>query len=216
MSFARKKLAVALSMLLSAALNVHAGDSPADIKARLGGGDPAAGKVKSAMCQGCHGEDGNSPAPNFPKLSGQFADYIGKQVLDFQAATRADPVMTGMAAAVTDKKDLADISAYFASHKQMKGAGGQNEAGKKLYLEGDAARGIYGCVNCHGASGKGMSPDNAFFPVIGGQHKDYLAKQLADLKSGARKNDPGGMMAAIAKQMSDADIAAVAEYVSGL
>jgi cytochrome c553 len=216
MSFVRKKIALVLPLLMLAAVTVHAGDSPADIKARLGGGDPVAGKAKSAMCQGCHGEDGNSLAPSFPKLSGQFADYISKQVLDFQAATRADPVMTGMAAAVTDKTDLADISAYFASQKQMKGAGSKNDVGRALYLQGDAARGIYGCVNCHGENGKGMAPNNAFFPVIGGQHKDYLAKQLADLKSGSRKNDPGGMMAAIAKQMSDADIAAVAEYLAGL
>lgn len=216
MSHASKISALVFSLLLVAAPAIHAGDSPADIKLRLGGGDPAAGKDKSAMCQGCHGADGNSAAPNFPKLSGQFADYLRKQVLDFQSGSRVDPTMTGMAAAVTDSKDLLDISAYFASQKQMKGAGGKNDAGRKLYVEGDAARGIYGCINCHGENGKGKSPENALFPVIGGQHKDYLVKQINDLKAGQRKNDPAGMMAAIAKAMAPGDIEAVADYLSGL
>lgn len=216
MSYATKISAAILSALLLSAPAAYAGDSPADIKMRIGKGNPAAGKDKSAMCQGCHGADGNSAAPNFPKLAGQYGDYLRKQVIDFQTGARVDPTMTGMAATVTDKQDLADIAAYFASQKQMKGTGGTNEAGRKMYLEGDSARGIYGCVNCHGENGRGKAPDDAFFPVIGGQHKDYLVKQITDLKNGARKNDPAGMMANVAKAMTDSDIQAVAEYLSGL
>ncbi len=191
-----------------------AGDSAADVQARLGTGDPVAGKDKSAMCQGCHGADGNSAAPSFPKLAGQYADYISKQVVDYQKGVRQDPTMTGMAAAVASEQDLHDIAAYFASQKQMKGSGASNEAGRKLYVEGDMARGIYGCVNCHGEQGKGKAADNPLFPVIGGQHKDYLVKQLNDLKGRARSNDPAGMMADIARNMTDADIAATAEYLA--
>ncbi|MCB1885998.1 MAG: cytochrome c4 [Rhodocyclaceae bacterium] len=205
--------AALLSMVLAAPV-AGAGDSAADIQARIGAGDPAAGKDKSAMCQGCHGADGNSAAPNFPKLAGQYADYISKQVIDYQKGVRQDPTMTGMAAAVASEQDLHDIAAYFASQKLMKGSGASNDAGRTFYLEGDMARGIYGCVNCHGEQGKGKAPDNALFPVIGGQHKDYLVKQLNDLKGRARSNDPAGMMADVARKMTDEDIAAVAEYLA--
>lgn len=214
MSQALKITAAVLSMLLFTAPAAKAGDSPQDIKQRLGGGDPVAGQGKSAMCQGCHGADGNSPAPNFPKLAGQYGGYLRKQIMDFQSGARVDPVMSGMAAAVTDNQDLLDIAAYFARQKQMKGAGATNEAGKKLFLEGDPARGIYGCITCHGESGKGRSPDNALFPVIGGQHKDYLVKQITDLRTGSRKNDPAGMMAGVAKAMTDSEIEAVSAYLS--
>ncbi len=206
----------AVAALVVLAPAARAGDGAQEIKSRIGAGDPGAGKEKSSMCQGCHGADGNSAAPNFPKLAGQYADYIRKQVLDYQSGVRADPTMSGMAAAVTSSQDLLDIAAYFASQKQMKGSGASNEAGKKLYLAGDSGRNIYGCVNCHGENGKGKAPGNALFPIVGGQHKDYLVKQLTDLKSRARTNDPAGMMAAIAKSMTDEDIQAVAEYLSGL
>ena len=211
-----KITAAVLSLSLFAVTAVYAGDSPEDIKMRIGKGDPAAGKDKSAMCQGCHGEKGISDAPNFPKLAGQFANYLQKQVRDFQAEARVDPTMSSMAATVTEKQDLLDITAYFASQHQMKGSGGGNEAGKKLFLEGNPTSGVYSCVNCHGENGKGKSPDNALFPVIGGQHKDYLVKQLTDFNKGDRKNDPAGMMGNIAKAMTSAEIEEVADYLSGL
>ena len=205
----RHSIAVALTLTLFPVAVAFAGDSPDDIKQRIGTGDPAAGKVKSAMCQGCHGEDGNSAAPNFPKLAGQHAAYIQKQIHDFQRGTsRSDPIMSGMAATVTDKQDLLDISAYFASQKQMKGENPVvNETGRIRFLDDN------GCVNCHGENGKGNAPNT---PVIGGQHKDYLIKQLNDFKSGARNNENSGMMTMIAGFMDDADIEAVADYLSGL
>jgi cytochrome c553 len=216
MSHTIKITAAVLTILLFPVTAAHAGDSKEDIQQRIGKGDPAAGKDKSAMCQGCHGEIGNSDAPNFPKLAGQFANYLQKQVHDFQTEARVDPTMSGMAATVTEHQDLLDIAAYFASQKLMKGSGGKNEAGKKLYLEGNPTSGVYGCVNCHGENGKGKSPDNALFPVIGGQHKDYLVKQLTDFNKGDRKNDPAGMMGNIAKLMTNAEIEAVSDYLSGL
>lgn len=182
-------------------------------------GDPVKGKVKSAACAGCHGEDGNSQAPNFPKLSGQYADYIVKQVNDFLHNKRSDPIMSGMAATAGSASDLADIAAFFASQKTMKGTpvkSAKAARGKIIQLKGDPARGVYACVHCHGKNGKGASKTNPFFPVIGGQHKTYLVKMLKDFKLKKRTNDPAGMMAAVAIKMSDADIDAVAEYLSGL
>ena len=180
-------------------------------------GDPGAGKDKSALCQGCHGEDGMSAAPTFPRLAGQYAGYIRKQIIDFQKERRKDDTMSGMAATVTEKQDLEDIAAYFASQKTMHGDEPvESDAGKNLYLNGNSLTGLYGCVNCHGDNGKGKSPNNSVFPVIGGQHMDYLVKQLNDFRSGTRTNDPAGMMGNIAKKMTDGEIDAVAKYLSGL
>jgi len=216
MSHPKKCTSALFTLALFAATAAYAGDSAEDIQQRIGKGDPVAGKDKSAMCQGCHGEDGNSAAPNFPKLAGQFANYLQKQIRDFQSEARVDPTMSSMAATVTEKQDLLDITAYFASQKQMKGSDGSSQAGKKLYLEGNATSGVYGCVNCHGENGKGKSPNNALFPLIGGQHKDYLVKQMTDFNKGDRKNDPSGMMGDIAKLMTAAEIEAVSDYLSGL
>jgi len=119
--------------------------------------------------------------------------------------------MSGMAATVTDKQDLLDISAYFASQKQMKGDSPVvSPSGKILFTIGN------GCVNCHGETGKGAAAGNLDAPVIGGQHKDYLVKQLKAFASGARKNESSGMMAMIAYSMSDSEIEEVATYVSGM
>ena len=212
MLFAKHTIATVLITTLFSATVTFAGDSPEDIKQRMGTGNPVAGKEKSAMCQGCHGEDGNSAAPSFPKLSGQYAAYIQKQIHDFQGGTsRSDPIMSGMAATVTDKQDLLDIAAYFASQKQMKGESPVvNEVGRIRFMDNN------GCVSCHGVNGKGLSSGNSSAPVIGGQHKDYLIKQLNDFKSGARTNEQSGMMSMIAGFMDDAQIEAVADYISGL
>lgn len=182
-------------------------------------GDPAAGKDKSAVCQGCHGEDGISVNPMCPNLAGQFPRYIEKQIHDFQAEKRVDPIMSGMAAMITEKQDAKDIAAYFYSRKRMTGTSSDKSLAAKgatLFHEGNPDTGLYACANCHGETGKGKSEYNNVFPVIGGQTKDYIIKQLKDLRSGDRHNDPAGMMGNIAKKLSDTEIDAVAEYVSGL
>jgi cytochrome c553 len=124
-----------------------------------------------------------------------------------------------MAQMVTSKQDLKDIAVYFQSQKKMKGKPTNSalaKKGAKLFKNGNPKTGVYGCINCHGKNGKGKSPTISLFPVIGGQTKAYLVKQLKDLKAGKRKNDPAGMMQAIAKKLSDKEIQAVAEYLSGL
>ena len=183
-------------------------------------GDPKAGKEKSAMCQGCHGEEGISAAPNFPNLAGQFQKYIERQVLSFQDGKRSDPTMSAMAASVTEIQDLKDIAAYFASRKRMAGKPSSNKAladkGRVIFHEGNAETGVYACGNCHGENGYGRDAQNNVFPVISGQTKDYLVKQLNDFRSGERHNDPAGMMGSVAKKMTEAEIDAVAEFVSGM
>lgn len=188
--------------------------------AQAADGDPKAGKEKSAMCQGCHGEEGISAAPNFPNLAGQFQKYIERQIHDFQDGKRSDPTMSGMAATVTEMQDLKDIAAYFASKKRMKGTPGGNKElmakGKAIFYEGNPDTGVYACSNCHGENGYGKDAQNNVFPVISGQTKDYLVKQLSDFRSGDRHNDPAGMMGNVAKKMTPAEIDAVAEFVTGM
>ena len=201
-------IAAFLAVVLLAATAAYAGDNPEEVKRRSGGGNPVAGKDKSALCQGCHGEDGNSMVPTFPRLAGQYADYIFSQINNFQTGTRKDPTMTDMAATVTNRQDMVDIAAYFASQKQMTGTPVNNEAGAKLFRN-------YGCLNCHGENGKGGPANNPIFPVIGGQHKDYLVKQLNDFKSGARDTDMSGTMSDLTSRMTDAEIEAITDYLSG-
>lgn len=196
-------------------------DTPSEINQRIGIGDPVVGKDKSALCQGCHGEDGNSAAAAFPKLSGQWSDYIQKQVREFQNGARYNAVMTDMAMSVDNFNDLFDIAAYFASQKQMGSTPIEDEAerqlyleGKKLYIEGNERTGAFRCIKCHGESGRGQPLNNNLFPVLGGQHKDYLIKQLTDFKNEERENDRSGMMLRITTHLTGHDIEAVATYLS--
>jgi cytochrome c553 len=187
-----------------------------ETKLRIGPGDPVAGKDKAALCFGCHGEDGNSTDPQYPKLSGQYGIYIAKQIRNYLASTRSHQVMSGMAASVSDE-DLADISAYFASQTMMKGdRPSGNKIGKKLFENDDLSRMQVRCNSCHGASGKGQNPGNPVYPVIGGQYKAYLISQLINFKKGVRNNSAGGVMNITVHRLTDAELEALADYISGL
>ena len=187
-----------------------------EIKLRSGPGDPVAGKDKAALCFGCHGEDGNSIDPQFPKLAGQYGIYIEKQVRNYQDSIRTHQIMGAMAASVSNE-DLADIAAYFASQPMMKGDHPHiNQIGKQLFENDDLSRMVVRCNNCHGATGKGQNPGNPVYPVIGGQHKDYLLAQLINFRKGVRNNSPGGVMNIIVHRLSDVELEALADYISGM
>jgi cytochrome c553 len=186
-------------------------------------GDPAAGQAKAAVCFGCHGGDGNSPIADFPRLANQYGAYIVKQVRDFQTGHRNNnPIMTGMAATVASVQDAKDIGAFFQSQNLSPDPITPPPSrdvllrGERLYKEGNPASGVYGCINCHGENGMGRSPTIAQFPVVGAQHRDYLIKQLNEFASGARNNDPAGMMADIARKLTEDEIKAVAEYLANI
>ena len=189
------------------------------------GGDPAAGKDKAGLCMGCHGEDGMAVNPECPNLAGQKAGYIIKQVVDFQKGHRQNDTMSPMAAMAGELQDIKDIAAFYASQKSMQASRFMMPApddkkaiakGKELFEQGNPETGLYGCVNCHGQKGKGKDPNNHVFPIIGGQHKEYLAKQLRDFRAASRTNDPANMMMDIAKKLSEDEIEAVASYLSSL
>jgi cytochrome c553 len=203
-----------LIALLTTASAFAQSDNTNSSKSRTG--DPASGKAKSLLCQGCHGEDGNSLATLIPKLAGQNSVYISKQVHNFQSGTRVHGIMNGLAATVSDD-DLVDIAAYFASLAKMKGDGsGGNQTGKDLFLNGNTSRKIASCVSCHGVNGKGLEPNPAMIPLIGGQHKDYLLRQLGNFRKGDRSNSPDGVMNGVTKSLTDAELESLAGYISGL
>jgi len=187
-----------------------------EARLRAGPGDPVAGKNKADMCSGCHGEDGNSIDASTPKLAGQYGVYIAKQVRDYQNSLRSHQMMDSIAASVSEE-DLADISAYFATQPVMKGeVPSENRIGKKLFESDDLSRMMIRCSSCHGISGKGQNPRNPLFPVIGGQHKEYLLDQLVRFKKGDLHNSPNGVMNISVRGLSDHELDALAEYISGL
>lgn len=184
----------------------------------LAAGDPLAGQAKArdSVCVECHLADGNSTQPDYPKLAGQSAAYIVKQLRDFQAGTRKHQIMQAMTQGLGEA-DMADIAAWFASNPAMRGSGvAANSAGRRLFAEGDAQRDIPACAACHGTSGKGGLTGAQAYPAVGGQHRFYLRGQLQDWKSATRRNSPDGVMNTVAGALSDADIEALSEYLSTL
>lgn len=179
-------------------------------------GNAEEGKAKAISCGGCHGADGNSANPSWPKLAGQHAGYIAKQLADFKAGKkRSDPLMAGQVASLSSQ-DMADIAAYFAKQTGSQGAASKKLAatGAKLYRGGNKKKGVAACIACHGPTGAGNPAAN--FPKLSGQHAAYVEKAMKDFRSGARTNDMNNMMQNIAEKMSDKEIKAVASYISGL
>jgi len=180
-------------------------------------GDAEAGKTKAAACGGCHGMDGNSMVPTFPKLAGQGEKYIAKQLLEFKANdTRKNDMMLGMAAALSDQ-DMADIGAFYAAQKLAGPApADQDKAakGKQLYKGGDLTNGIPACQACHGPKGGGVAGSG--YPQVGGQYVDYTLAQLKAFRDGTRMNDEKELMRSIVKDMTDEQFEALAHYIATL
>lgn len=179
-------------------------------------GDATAGQAKAAVCGACHGPDGNSMAPNFPKLAGQGERYLNKQLHDIKSGKRTVLEMTGLLTNLSDQ-DLADLSAYFASQKGSVGAADPKlvARGEELFRGGKLDQGMPACTGCHSPNGAGNAA--AGFPHLGGQHAQYAAKQLTDFREGNRTNDGDTkMMQSVASKLSNKDIEAVSSYIQGL
>ncbi|MHB1943121.1 MAG: c-type cytochrome [Acidiferrobacteraceae bacterium] len=178
--------------------------------------DRAPGQRKAAECEGCHGPNGDSAISSYPKLAGQGASYLERQIRDFKNGKRQDPVMSGVAAGLSPI-DIRNISTFFA-HQTMSPSGAHGNAetialGRKVYRRGDRQRGVPACMSCHGPMGAGAPP---YFPRIGGQWAQYIRQQLLAFRNGTRRNDPSEMMRSIAAHMTRPEIAAVSQYVGGL
>jgi cytochrome c553 len=171
----------------------------------LASGSVAKGKELAGRCVACHGVGGNSANPEWPKLAGQNAGYIAKQLADFKSGARKNALMSGQAAGLS-KSQMEDLGAYFAAQKVTVGA--QNE----LYRGGNTKTGVAACMACHGPAGAGIPPG---YPSVSGQHAKYTANQLRAFKKGDRAND-NAVMSNIAFRMSHDEINAVAAYMQGL
>lgn len=178
-------------------------------------GDATAGQQKSAPCQACHGTDGNSAVGMYPKIAGQHASYIERQLKALRDGQRNDPVMSPMAANLSDQ-DIADLAAYYSSQTVKLGSVPEDAvaAGALVYRAGNAKTGVPACMACHSPDGKGNAP--AGWPGLSGQHPEYVTKQLGLYASGERSTDINGIMRDIAARMSKAEVDAVSQYVFGL
>ncbi|MCC6211736.1 MAG: cytochrome c4 [Burkholderiales bacterium] len=183
--------------------------------------DAAKGQaIASQVCAACHAADGNSQLPANPKIAGQFYEYLHKQLVNFRAqggkkAERENAVMAGMTANLS-AADLRDLAAYYAAQKLKPAAAKDKDLaalGQKIYRGGNLATGVAACSGCHGPTGAGIP---AQYPRIAGQFAEYVEAQLVAFRTGARANDPNGMMRGVAARMSDREIKAVAEYAAGL
>jgi cytochrome c553 len=184
-------------------------------------GDAAKGQALGAsICAACHNADGNSTVAANPKLAGQNADYLYKQMVNFKSIDgkqpeRVNAIMNGMIAPFNDEQ-LRDLAAYFAAQKQ-KGEIAKNRdtvaLGQKIFRSGNMAKGLPACAGCHGPAGAGIP---AQYPRIGGQFAEYIEAQLKAFQSEARANDPNKMMRMVAIKMTDVEIKAVSDYIAGL
>jgi cytochrome c553 len=183
--------------------------------------DPAqARQLVMQVCASCHAEDGNSALPANPVLAGQHADYTLKQLTNFaprdgRPAERSSAVMGAMVANLS-ASDVRNLAAYFEAQQPKPRAARDLELarlGQMIYRGGLPARGVAACTACHGPNGSGIP---AQFPRLAGQFAEYTAAQLRAFRAGERANDPNRMMRAVAERLTDREITAVAEYVSGL
>jgi cytochrome c553 len=198
------QFAIGLSLLVS--LNAHAI------------GDAGAGQTKAAVCAACHGLDGNSIVPNWPKIAGQHASYLQRQLALVKDGDRPVPEMSGIVISLSDQ-DMADIAAYYAS--QTISAGLTDEAlranGELLYRGGNAETDIPACMSCHGPAGEGNPL--AGYPSLAGQHAVYSEKMLTGFRAGTTwgaDDSSSKIMTDVAKRLTDEEIKAVSSYVQGL
>ncbi len=198
---------VVLAGLFCITLAASAADAPA--------GDAAtkAETTAKSVCAACHGADGNSAASTFPKLAGQQAAYIVKQLSNFKDGSRDNPVMKPIASSLSPE-DMQGLATYFSSQKSKEAGAktnGVGSLGEKIYRGGIAANKVPACAACHSPNGAGIP---IRFPRLSGQYADYTLAQLQAFSSGTRANGP--MMKMIASRLSADEMAAVADYIQGL
>jgi cytochrome c553 len=169
--------------------------------------------IVAKVCAGCHGMDGNSTVPNFPKLAGRHPEYLVRELKEFVSGKRKSEVMAPIAAAL-DPDDFNALGAYFGAQKPTSGTvldAAAAVSGKKLYVDGNEEKGLPACAGCHELDGSG----NKRFPRLAGQHREYLIEQMFNFKKDVRNDNSSRLMREVAKLLSDDEIKAVAEFLTG-
>jgi cbb3-type cytochrome c oxidase subunit III len=184
--------------------------TPAPVaKADLAKGEASFG----AVCAACHGADGNSGTPAYPKLAQQHPEYLVKQLQEYKSGKRANAIMSGFASTLSEQ-DMKNIAFWVASKKGKPGFAKEKELvtlGERIYRGGIADRQVPACAGCHAPNGSGIP---AQYPRLSGQHAEYTDAQLKMFRDGSRKNSL--QMTQVAAKMNDREIKAVADYIAGL
>ena len=205
-------LAAALTTPAAFVLAQDAAPKPAAAKAAKP--DLAKGEASFAgACAACHGADGNSGTPLKPILAQQHPQYLVKQLQEFKSGKRANAVMSGMAATLSDE-DMKNVAYWLHSKTAKPGFAKDKELvalGERIYRGGIADRQVAACAGCHSPNGAGIP---AQYPRLGGQHADYLSAQLSGFRDGLRKNNL--QMSQVAAKLNDREIKAVSDYIAGL
>jgi cytochrome c553 len=204
-----KTAALLMSGLLIAFSAQAAEEAPAKALPDLAKGQA----ISAQVCGACHTADGSRGAPANPILQGQHAQYLVKQLAEFKAGKRSNPIMNGMAATLSPE-DMKNVSAFYASKQAKPGFSKNKELialGEKIYRGGIADRSIPACSGCHSPNGAGI-PDQ--YPRLAGQHAEYTEAQLLAIRAGTRNNSVP--MTGVAAKMNDKEIKAVSDYIAGL
>lgn len=206
-------VAVSFGISLLLAVSASAGAAEVAKPATKAAPDLAKGQAISTICIACHTTDGTRGSPTNPILQAQHPEYLIKQLAEFKAGKRVNPIMMSIAAALTED-DMRNVAAFYAG-KTAKPGFAKNKAtvelGEKIYRGGISDRQIPACAGCHSPNGAGIP---AQYPRLGGQHGDYTEAQLVAFRSGLRKNSV--VMTGVAAKMNDLEIKAVADYIAGL
>jgi cbb3-type cytochrome c oxidase subunit III len=202
------------SLLIAAALVAPALTAQAAEPAKVAKPDVAKGEASyTAACAACHGADGNSGSPANPKLAQQHPEYTVKQLQEFKSGKRANAIMSGMAAALSED-DMKNIAAYVGAKKAQSNFAKDKDLvvlGERIYRGGIADRQVPACAGCHAPNGAGIPSQ---YPRLAGQHADYTAAQLTAFRDGVRKNN--AQMTGVSAKMNDREIKAVSDYIAGL
>ena len=202
------------SLLIAAALVAPTLSHAATPAAPAAKPDLAKGEATyTAACAACHGADGNSAAPAYPKLAQQHPEYLVKQLQEYKSGKRANAIMSGMAAGLSDA-DMKNVSAWLASKTAKPNFAKEKDLvalGERIYRGGIADRQIAACAGCHTPTGAGIPSQ---YPRLSGQHADYAMSQLVAFRDGVRKNN--AQMTGVAAKLNDREIKAVSDYIAGL
>jgi len=181
-------------------------------------GDAATGQSKAAICAACHGADGNSTVPQWPKLAGQHADYLLRQFHLIKAGARPVPEMAGIVPAISDEESE-HVAAWYSSQVMSGGVADEAlvSAGERLWRAGNAKTGVPACMACHGPAGEGIPLVG--YPALAGQHSVYVASMLKRFRAGenwGEKDANSHIMNGVSERLSDGEIDAVASFIQGL